>query len=169
MNERGLLRVARTGMTVDTAGCEADDLAFCGAVQVRVGADFAWEALVEHAVASDWVGVESLAGLEGSVADVSAYGQAVADTVVAVRTWDRATDAQRTFPLVECGFTPGSSRFQELLSDNSLRFDILDVTFLFRQGSLAAPVLDPALASALGIAPGHRAPLSEVRDALRRR
>lgn len=165
------LRVPKTGVSVDNTGCDVDDLAFCGAVQVRVGADERWGPLVERAVASGWVGIESLAGVAGSVADVTRHnasqcGQAVADTVVAVRTWDRATDAQRTFPWNECGFGGGGSRFQERLLDGSLRFEILDVAFLFKQGDLSGPVQDPELAEALGIQIGGRAPLGEVRHAI---
>ena len=93
---------------------------------------------------------------------------AVADTVVAVRTWDRETDAQRTFPLSECGFRPGGSRFQEVLGDGSWRFEILDVAFLLKQGDLTAPVQDVALAAAVGIQRGQRVPLADVRDAVQR-
>lgn len=158
-------------MSVDSTGCDVDDLAFCGVVQVRVGADERWGELVERAIASGWVGIESLAGVAGSVEEVtrcnaSRYGQAVADTVEAVRTWDRATDAQRTFPAVECGFRGGDSRFQERLPDGSMRFEILDVAFLFRHGDLSGPVQDPELADALGIHVGGRAPLGEVRHAV---
>ena len=161
-------------MSVDSTGCDVDDLAFCGAVHVLVGADERWGPLVERAVASGWVGIESLTGVAGSVADVtrhnaSRYGQAVADTVAAVRTWDRETDAQRTFPLIECGFGGGGSRFQERLSDGSLRFEILDVAFMFKQGDLSGPVQDPELAEALGIKIGGRAPLGEVRLAVNQR
>ena len=161
-------------MSVDSSGCDVDDLAFCGAVHVLAGADERWGPLVERAVASGWVGIESLTGVAGSVADVtrhnaSRYGQAVADTVAAVRTWDRETDAQRTFPLIECGFGGGGSRFQERLSDGSLRFEILDVAFMFKQGDLSGPVQDPELAEALGIKIGGRAPLGEVRLAVNQR
>lgn len=160
-------------MSVDSAGCDEDDLVVCAAVQVRVGADEAWDALVERAVAAGWVGIEALAGMGGSVAEAtrdnaSVSGQAVADTVVAVRTWDRETDEQRTFPLIECGFRPGGSRFQEVSADGSPRFEILDVAFLFKQGDLTGPVWDPALARSLGIEIGQRVPLADVRDLARR-
>lgn len=173
MTERQPFRIPTTGVSVDTTGCNADDLVVCAAVQVRVGADEPWDALVERAVASGWVGIEALAGVGGRVADVtrdnaSLHGQAVADTVVAVRTWDRQTDAQRTFPFVECGFRPGGSRFQEVLPDGSLRWQILDVAFLFKLGDLTGPVRDPALAGTLGIRIGQRVPLAEVRDAVHR-
>jgi len=172
MTGREPLRLPTVGMAVDSAGCDVDDLVFCAAVQVRVGADETWASLVERAVASGWVGVESLAGVDGSVGEVtrdnaSAHRQAVADTVVAVRTWDRETEAQRTFPFAECRFRPGGSRFQEVLSDGSPRFEILDVAFLFRQGDLTAPVQDPELAALLGTSPGRRVRLSAVLHAVR--
>ena len=45
------------------------------------------------------------------------------------------------------------------------RFDILDATFLFRQGDLTAPIHDEGLAERLGIGPGGRATLAALRDA----
>lgn len=167
--ERQRFRIPTIGVGVDSAGCDVDDLAFCAAVQVRVGGDEAWAPLVERAVASGWVGVECLAGVDGRVADVTrdnatAYGQAVADTVAAVRAWDRQTETHRTFPLVECEFRAGGSRFQEVLADGSPRFEILDVAFLFTQGDLTEPLCDPALAAALGVEMGRRASLIAVRD-----
>ncbi len=172
MSEHQLIQLPTIGVSVDSTGCDVNDLVFCAAVQVRAGGDEDWGSLVDRAVASEWVGIEALAEIAGSVAEVtrgngSGYGQAVADTAVAVRTWDRQADAQRTFPLVECGFRPGGSRFQEVLADGSLRFTILDVAFLFKQGDLTAPIADPRLAEALGIEIGQRARLVEVRDTVR--
>lgn len=167
------LRTPITGIIVDDSACEVDDLAPCGGVQVTVPATEDWETLVARAVDSGWVGVESLSGIAGTVGDVvrangAAYGQAVADTVTSVRTWDRAADAQKTFPLVDCHFGPATSCFHEVLDDGSMRFDILDVAFLFRQGDLTAPVLDQSLARLLDIAVGGRVPLAAVREAVRR-
>nr|WP_300147537.1 hypothetical protein [Propionicimonas sp.] len=169
MTERQPFRIPTIGVSVDSAGCDVDDLVFCAAVQVRAGADEAWAALVERAVASGWVGVECLAGVDGRVADVTrdnvaVFGQAVADTVAAVRAWDRQTESRRTFPLIECEFRAGGSRFQDLLADGSPRFEILDVAFLFKQGDLTEPVRDPALAAALGVELGERASLTAVRE-----
>ncbi|NHB84941.1 hypothetical protein G7085_10880 [Tessaracoccus sp. HDW20] len=95
-----------TGMEVDDSACEVDDLAFCGGVQVRVPATDSWGDLVEHAVASDWVGIEALAAVPGTVADAvttdaTAHGQSVSDTLSSVRTWDLATDQQRSFPVAQ--------------------------------------------------------------------
>ncbi|MEO7587148.1 MAG: hypothetical protein ABIS84_03885 [Arachnia sp.] len=167
------LRAPITGIVVDDSACEVNDLASCGGVQVTVPADEGWDDFVARAVASEWVGVEALTGIPGTLDDVvrtngAAHGRAVADTVVSVRTWDRSTDAQKTFPLADCGFGPASSRFVEVLPDGSERFEILDVAFLFRQGDLTTPIQDAALAEALGVDVGSRVPLGAVRDALRR-
>lgn len=158
------------GFVIDDSACDVDDLAFCGGVQVTVAADESWDGLVERAVAEGWMGVEALSGIPGTVADVvransAAYGQAVADTVASVRTWDRVADAQRTFPAVECAFVDGGSRFQEPLDDGGLRYELLDVAFLFRQGDFSAPIVDGVLAGALSVAVGARVPLAEVRAA----
>ncbi|MBB1517298.1 FAD-binding protein [Tessaracoccus sp. MC1679] len=159
-----------SGFVIDDSACDVDDLAFCGGVQVTVAADESWDGLVERAVAEGWMGVEALSGIPGTVADVvransAAYGQAVADTVASVRTWDRAADAQRTFPAVECTFVDGGSRFQEPLDDGGHRYELLDVSFLFKQGDFSAPIVDGVLAGALSVAVGARVPLAEVRAA----
>ncbi len=162
-----------TDIIIDDSACEVDDLVPCGGVQVTVPAGDGWDAFVARAVASDWVGIEALSGIEGTVGDVvrtnaAAHGQAVADTVFSVRTWDRSTDAQKTFPLSGCNFGPGSSRLQETLDDGSERFEIMDIAFLFKQGDLTTPIRDEALAEALGIDVDGRVPLETVREAVLR-
>ena len=166
------IRPPTLGVSVDSTGCDVDDLVYCAAVQVRAGGDEPWAPLVDRAVAAGWVGLEALAAVPGSVADITrdnaaAFGYSIADTVTVVRSWDRLSDAQRTFPLSDCGFRPGGSRFQESLADGSPRFVILDVAFLLRQGDLSAPVSDPVLAGLLGVEVGRRVPLASIRDAVR--
>ena len=63
-------------------------------VVVRAAAGEPWDDLVARCVADGLVGVECLAGIPGStgatpIQNVGAYGQEVADTVVAVRVLDR--------------------------------------------------------------------------------
>lgn len=162
---------APIGITVDDSACSVDDLARCGGVEVTAGAAEEWDPLVARAVESSWTGIEALSGIPGTVADVvrdnaSAHGQELGDSVSSVRTWDHVRDAQKTFPFVDCRFGPGTSVFQEQLPDGAHRYEILDVTFLFRQGELTPPVQDPALAHLLGIEPGQRATLSQVRRAV---
>ena len=160
-----------TGITVDDSACEVDDLAYCGGIVVKIGPDQSWDALVERAVESDWRGIEALSGIEGSVGDVvtrnaSAYSYSVADAVYSVRTWDHSRDAQKTFPMVSCQFGTGESRFQEELPGGGPRFEILDVSFLFKQGDYTLPIQDEELAAMLGIAVGDRATLKAVRDTI---
>lgn len=166
------VRVAIKGVDVDETGCDTDDLVYCGAVQVKVSPGEQWDGLVERAVEAGWVGVEALSWIPGSVTDAvrdncSAHGQAVADVVVSVRSWDRIERAQRTFPAVDCGFGPRSSRFQEALADGTDRYVILEVSLLLRQGELTRPITDAELAALLGVTAGGRVPLLRVRQALR--
>ena len=166
MNDSSVISARRSRIVVDASACEMDDLAPCGGVDVTVGGDVDWGEFVERAVTSGWPGVERLRGKPGTVADVirtnaEVDGQAVADVVASVGTWDRADDRTRTFAYVECEFGPSTSRFEERLPDGQYRYDILDVSFLFKQGDMTTPIRDPELAALLGIEPGDRLPLTE--------
>jgi UDP-N-acetylmuramate dehydrogenase len=76
-----------------------------------------------------------------------------------VRVWDRTLKGVRTFAAVDCGFGYRTSRFKA----DPGRHLVLDVTYRFRQGELGAPVAYTELARGLGVEPGGRAPLTEVR------
>lgn len=154
----------RLRVDVDASACEMDDLAPCGGVDVRVGGDVAWAEFVQRAATSGWPGIERLGEVPGTVADVvranaEVHGQAVADVVASVGTWDRAEDRPRTFAFVECEFGPASSRLQERLPDGQERYDVIDVSFLFQLGEKTTPIRDPQLAALLGIEVGDRVPL----------
>lgn len=156
----------RSRIVVDASACEMDDLAPCGGVDVTVGADVDWGEFVDRAVTSGWPGVERLGGVPGTVADAvrtnaEVDGQVAADVVASVGTWDHVADRTRTFAYVECEFGPSTSRFEERRPDGQYRYDIIDVSFLFKQGDLTAPIRDQALAALLGIGPGERVPLTE--------
>jgi UDP-N-acetylmuramate dehydrogenase len=134
---------------------------------VRVSAGESWERLVERAVAEGWVGVEALSGIPGLVGatpiqNVGAYGQEVADTISAVRTYDRTTATRRTFAGRECGFGYRTSRFKQ----EPNRFVVLDVIFQFPLEDRAAPIRYAELAAALGVEAGDRPPVEEVRAAV---
>ncbi|AXH96972.1 UDP-N-acetylmuramate dehydrogenase [Ornithinimicrobium avium] len=159
------------GIVVDDSACDVDDLSPCGGVRVTVPGEQRWDELVELAVGSEWPGLELLSGVPGTVAEVvranvAAHGQEPSGTVASVRTWDRSTDAQRTFAWGDCRFGPGTSQLQETLPGGRGRYQILDVTFLFKQGDLTAPVRDAQLAALLGVRPGHRVPITAVRSAV---
>ena len=139
----------------------------CGGAYVRVAAGEDWDALVERAVDSGWVGMEALSGIPGSVGatpvqNVGAYGQEVADTIALVRTWDRKSRRQHTFAAADCGFGYRDSLFKRTPG----QFVVLDVTFQLRLGSLSAPIRYAELARRLGVAVGARAPLRAVREAV---
>ncbi|MDO5737406.1 MAG: UDP-N-acetylmuramate dehydrogenase [Propionibacteriaceae bacterium] len=156
-----VVQVANRGITAEVSSC--------GGAMVRVQAGENWDEFAGFAVGQQWVGVESLAGIPGSVGatpiqNVGAYGSDVSATISAVRTFDRQEGRVRTFPAVDCGFGYRSSLFKRMPG----RYCILDVAFQFRLGSLSAPVAYPELARALGVEVGDRADTAEVRDAVLR-
>jgi UDP-N-acetylmuramate dehydrogenase len=136
-----------------------------GAVQIEAGAGEPWDALVDRSVASGWAGLECLSGIPGDVGatpiqNVGAYGQEVADTIVAVRAVDRTTGEAAILPHAACGFGYRDSVFKREDRD---RWVVSSVTFALRPGG--APSLRYAeLARAF---PEGRTPsLREVRDAV---
>ena len=139
----------------------------CSGVTVTVAAGERWDNVVAEAVERGWVGVEALSGIPGSVGatpiqNVGAYGQEVSQTIAQVRVWDRRLKGVRTFANADCGFGYRHSRFKA----DPGRHLVLSVTFQFRQGSLGAPVAYAELARTLGVEPGERAPLAEIRSAV---
>ncbi|MFB9312891.1 UDP-N-acetylmuramate dehydrogenase [Nocardioides plantarum] len=159
-----------TVVEVATRGILADhdsDDPTCGGVLVTVAAGESWDVLVAHAVAHGWVGVEALSGIPGSVGatpvqNVGAYGQEVSQTVARVRVWDRRLQGVRTFAGPDCDFGYRHSRFKA----DPGRHVVLDVTFQLAVGTLSAPVGYAELARTLGVEPGARAPLAQVREAV---
>ncbi len=160
------------------------DVGTCGGASVRVPAGTPWEDVVDRAVEEGWVGVEALTGIPGStgatpVQNVGAYGQEVAGVVSTVRVWDRAQGRVRTLAVGELGFGYRTSVLKRSLraegSDGgpsgwapTPRFVVLDVGFQLRLGALSAPIAYPELAALLDVPVGQRAPLTEVRAAVRR-
>ena len=139
----------------------------CGGVVVTVGAGEPWEDLVDRAVASGWAGLETLTGIPGltgatPVQNVGAYGADVSSVIAQVRTYDRERRRVTTFAAADCGFGYRSSRFR-----HDPRWVVLAVQFQLPLAGLSAPIAYAELARSLGVAPGSRVPLAEVRDAVR--
>jgi UDP-N-acetylmuramate dehydrogenase len=140
---------------------------------LEVAAGEPWDPLVAHCVAEGLEGVECLAGIPGSVGatpiqNVGAYGQEVAETIVAVRVLDRARDVVEELAPAACGFTYRSSAFKR----EPGRWVVLAVRFELKVSPLSAPIRYAELARALSVELGDRAPLAQVREAvlaLRRR
>ena len=143
-----------------------------GLVTVAAGED--WDAVVAGTVAAGLSGLECLSGVPGKagatpIQNVGAYGQEVADTITAVRTYDRVTKEIDIFPNDRCGFGYRTSVFKR---DDARRHIVLSVTFRLAEQSAARPLRYAELASALGVAPGDQVASTEVRSAvidLRRR
>ncbi len=132
---------------------------------VQAGED--WDGLVAHTVAEQLSGMEALSGIPGStgatpVQNVGAYGQEVAQTITAVRVYDRAEKAERLLTPAECGFAYRDSR----LKREPGRFVVLEVEFALESGPLSRPVGYAELARTLGVQIGERAPLAAVREAV---
>jgi UDP-N-acetylmuramate dehydrogenase len=132
---------------------------------VQAGHD--WDDLVAYTVQGDLAGMEALSGIPGStgatpVQNVGAYGQEVAQTVTAVRVYDRAEKSEYTLTPAECGFAYRDSR----LKREPGRFVVLDVTFALHAGELSRPVGYAELARRLGVEIGEQAPLADVRAAV---
>ncbi|MGY1811674.1 UDP-N-acetylmuramate dehydrogenase [Blastococcus sp. SYSU D00820] len=136
-----------------------------GALEVQAGEP--WDDLVAATVDGGLAGMEAMAGIPGStgatpVQNVGAYGQEVAQTITAVRVYDRAEDRERVLTPADCAFAYRDSR----LKREPGRFVVLTVSFALEESLLSKPVGYAELARALGVELGERAPLADVRAAV---
>jgi UDP-N-acetylmuramate dehydrogenase len=134
------------------------------AVVVRVAAGEPWDTFVARTVAEGLSGVECLSGIPGSagatpIQNVGAYGQEVAQTIVAVHAYDRRADRVVTMSAADCGFGYRSSVFK-----HNDRWTVLDVDFRLAVSGDSAPIRYAELARQLGVATGGRVPLQLARD-----
>jgi UDP-N-acetylmuramate dehydrogenase len=135
-----------------------------GAVVVRVAAGEPWDGFVARTVAEGFSGVECLSGIPGSagatpIQNVGAYGQEVAQSIVAVHVYDRLADRRVTMSPAECAFAYRSSVFK-----HNDRWTVLDVDFRLAESPLSAPIRYAELARQLGVEAGDRVPLDQARD-----
>ncbi|WP_370695356.1 UDP-N-acetylmuramate dehydrogenase [Patulibacter sp.] len=131
-----------------------------------VAAGEPWDAVVAAAVADGLAGLECLSGIPGAtgatpIQNVGAYGQEVADTIVAVRVLDRRTGEVATLPAEALGFAYRDS----VLKGRDDRV-VLDVTFALERSGLGAPVRYGELVRSVGAAAGERVPAAQLRDAV---
>jgi UDP-N-acetylmuramate dehydrogenase len=159
--------LAGTAVRVATDGIAHQAEAACAGALVLVEAGVDWDRLVEHAIASEWVGIEALSGIPGTVGavpvqNVGAYGQEVAETLSAVHCWDRQRAAARRFAWSDCEFGYRTSVFKQ----NPDRYVVGAVEFQFRRGSLGAAITYEQLAAALEVPAGTRVPAADVRTAV---
>jgi UDP-N-acetylmuramate dehydrogenase len=154
---------AGTVVRIATRGVARDGAA------VDVAAGEPWDPFVADCVAGGLAGVECLAGIPGSVGatpiqNVGAYGQEVAETIAAVRVFDRTRDVVEELEPAACGFTYRSSAFKR----DPDRWVVLSVRFVLEASPLSAPIRYAELSRVLGVDLGARAPLADVREAVLR-
>jgi UDP-N-acetylmuramate dehydrogenase len=133
-------------------------------VVLRVAAGEVWDDFVEYAVSNGWSGLECLSGIPGSagatpIQNVGAYGQEVAQTIVAVHGYDREHDTIRAMSPPECAFAYRSSVFK-----HSDRYLVTQVDFRLAVSGDSAPIRYAELARSLGVEVGDRVPLRQARD-----
>lgn len=104
-----------------------------GVVTCRVPAGLDWDAFVLDVCGRGLAGVECLAGIPGQVGgtpvqNVGAYGQEVAETIVAVRALDMEAMSFVSLSAAECGFGYRRSIFNSTARG---RYVVTRVTFRF--------------------------------------
>lgn len=122
--------------------------------EVRVAAGQPWDEFAGWCVQQDLAGLECLSGIPGSaggtpIQNVGAYGQEVAETIRAVRAWDRQVGRMVELGGQECQFGYRSSRFN---AADAGRFIVTAVHFVLRPGG-GATIRYPDLQRRLPAAP----------------
>lgn len=136
-------------------------------VVVRVQAGEPWDGLVEHCVDGGLAGIEALAGIPGScgaapVQNIGAYGQELADTLVAVDFLDYLTGERSTIPAADLDFGYRTSVFKRGRRGIVLSIDLR----LSDASGLSRPVEFAQLATALGVSLGDRIPVAAAQTAV---
>jgi UDP-N-acetylmuramate dehydrogenase len=173
-----VLHVASRGVALAGTG---------GAVTVTAAAGENWDSLTAMCAAEGLAGLECLAGIPGLVGatpiqNVGAYGQEVAETISAVRCYDRASGEVVTLTAAQCGFGYRTSMFKQRAgwpppaplragahpqtAGPTGRYVVLGVSFTLARDPLSGPVGYAELARTLGVATGGRVPLADARGAV---
>lgn len=153
-----VVHIATHGITVESTDSNG--------AMIRVAAGEVWDDVVARAVAEGWSGIEALSGIPGCagatpIQNVGAYGQEVAQTISAVRVWDRHDRRVQTFAGADCQFT-----YRDSLFKGEPRYVVLEVVFQLGLDTRSTPVEYEDLARALDVETGARVPLVEAREAV---
>ena len=135
-----------------------------GKVLCEIGAGEELDRVIVHAIESGYAGLECLSGIPGYVGatpiqNVGAYGQEIADTVLAVRVLDRATRRVEIFDNAACRFTYRNSMFK---SEQRHRYVILAVTLALTPNG-SPRVHYPEIVRELSLRGGDPGSLADVR------
>lgn len=163
-----VLRDARQEIEVTSADS-------CGGVSLRVTAGLPWDELVARAVGEDWMGLEALSGIPGTVGaapvqNVGAYGAEVSQTLASVRVYDRERQRTRMLAVGELELGYRTSLLKTSRQSGQWgptgRFVVLETHWQMRMASLSAPIRYSELARALDVELGERVPSVDVRAAV---
>jgi UDP-N-acetylmuramate dehydrogenase len=153
-------------------------------VEVTAAAGEDWDEAVRQCLAAGLSGIECLSGIPGSagatpIQNVGAYGQEVAETIVAVQAYDRMAGEVIRLAPADLEFGYRTSMFKRQAAGDggqdgaggrrgagTGRFVVLDVTFRLAASPLSAPVRYGELARLLGVTEGSRVPLNDARAAV---
>lgn len=133
--------------------------------QVAAGED--WDAFVQHTVNDNCAGLECLAGIPGTaggtpVQNVGAYGQEVANTITAVRAFDRQQNTFISLTNAQCQFGYRRSRFN---CAEKNRYIVTRIEFRLTFGGLPCfRYADLERVFAAGLQPSLRDVADAVRD-----
>jgi len=159
-----------TVLRVATRGIErlTDEPGSSRPVRLRVAAGEPWDAVVAHAVAHGWAGIEALSGIPGSagaapVQNIGAYGQEVASSLVAIEFLDYLTGEVERIPAPALGLGYRTSALKRGRLGLVLS---LDLALAADPAGLGLPVDYAQLADSLGVRIGERAPVAAVREAV---
>jgi UDP-N-acetylmuramate dehydrogenase len=135
-------------------------------VRLRVQAGEPWDAVVAHAVANGWAGIEALSGIPGStgaapIQNIGAYGQEVASSLVSVEFLDYLSGEIEQVPAPALGLGYRTSTLKQ-----GREGAVLSVELELTESVLSHPIAYAQLAAALGVRIGDRAPVGEVREAV---
>lgn len=135
---------------------------------VRAGAGVNWDGFVQYCAEKGLQGLESLAGIPGTVGaapiqNIGAYGTEVADCLIGVEVLDRLNHTRYWLPRSALELNYRDSVFK---SSNAQRWAILSVLFQLRERRTWAR-LDTKIREELGAHPQARS-LTEITAAVRR-
>src|SRR5690606_38441468 len=137
-------------------------------VTLRVQAGENWDALVASTIEQGLVGLEALSGIPGCVGaapiqNIGAYGQELADSLVAIDFLDYLTGELTRVSAQELKLGYRTSAIKQ--GRHGL---VVAVELQLTRSELGEPIAYSQLASALGVQLGERMPAAEVREAVLR-
>lgn len=145
-----------------------------GRIRLRVEAGEPWDDVVAFTVRNGWSGVEALSGIPGStgaapVQNIGAYGQELESALIGIEFLDDVTGEVSYLTRSQLGLGYRTSVLKRDRRGVVLSVD-LELTDGTVPGDVGAPLSSPIgyaqLADALGVRPGWRVPIAELRRAV---